>query len=149
MCMKVVLQKVTEACVTVNEVVVGAIDVGYVLLLGIEKGDTPEQADWLVQKIINLRLYTSDDGTINTNSIVDVEGELLVVSQFTLAGTVQKGNRPDYSAAELPEQAEILYTYFVQKIKESCDLAVKTGVFGAIMQVELVNDGPVTLLLER
>lgn len=147
--MKIVLQKVTEGCVTVDKEVIGAIDAGYVLLIGIEKGDTESQADWLVQKIMNLRLYTSDDGKINDQSIVDVAGELLIVSQFTIAGTVQKGNRPDYSAAEYPDAAMLLYTYFVQKIKDESGLKVETGLFGATMQVELVNDGPVTLLLER
>lgn len=146
--MKVVLQKVQSAQVQVDNSSIATIDIGYVLLLGIMHGDTEAQADWLASKITSLRLFTSAAGKINDQNIVDVCGSVLVVSQFTLAANIQNGNRPDYTSAMSPQDAKKLYTYFVQKL-QSLNLTVVTGQFGANMHVSLVNDGPVTLILER
>ncbi|PIR53993.1 D-tyrosyl-tRNA(Tyr) deacylase [Candidatus Peregrinibacteria bacterium CG10_big_fil_rev_8_21_14_0_10_42_8] len=147
--MKVLLQKVTEASVAVDGEIIGQIGKGYVLFIGIIRGDTSAQAALLAEKIAKLRLFDSESGKINDNSIVDIKGEILVVSQFTLAGSTKKGNRPDYSAAEAPSDAMILYEYFVRKLSEYDVLTVKTGEFGAYMDVSLINDGPVTLVLDR
>jgi len=147
--MKVILQKVTEASVSVDEEVISQIGKGYILFIGIVRGDTSAQAALLAEKIVKLRLFDSSDGKINDQSILDISGEILVVSQFTLAGSTEKGNRPDYSAAESPNDAKILYEYFIRKLSEHGVLTVETGEFGAYMDVSLINDGPVTLILER
>ena len=145
--MRALLQRVKNAQVLVEGEVVGAIDQGFLILLGITHEDGEEQARWLANKIAGLRIFEDDAGKMN-ESIIEVGGSVLVVSQFTLYGDARKGRRPSFTAAARPEQAEPLVTFFAQQLREH-GLGVETGAFGAMMQVELVNDGPVTLLLER
>lgn len=147
--MRVLLQKAKEASVTVDGEVVGAIGPGYLLLLGVMGGDTSAQAQLLAEKVSKVRLWEGEDGKINDRSILDVGGSVLVVSQFTLAGRLEKGNRPDYTQAAPPEEAEKLYEYFMEKLREQGVSDVASGTFGAMMDVALVNDGPVTILIER
>ena len=147
--MKLLLQKVTQASVIVDEESIAQLGDGYLLLIGIVSGDTSAQAELLAEKVVKLRLFDSKEGKINDLSILDTKGEILVVSQFTLAGSTQKGNRPDYSAAAAPEDAKVLYEYFIRKLGELGVAHVQTGAFGAHMRVTICNDGPVTLMLER
>lgn len=146
--MRVLLQRVVSASVSVTGQEVGRIGPGYVLLVGVMRGDTAAEGEWLAQKIANLRLFAGQDGRVNDQSLLDVGGEVLVVSQFTLAAQIQKGNRPDYTAAEAPALAEERYLAFCEQMR-ALGVRVATGEFGAHMAVELTNDGPVTLLLER
>ena len=147
--MRLLLQKVSEASVSVDAEVIGTIGNGYLLFLAILQGDTSAQAELLAQKVIKTRLFTGADGTINDRSIIDIGGEILVVSQFTLAGRLEKGNRPDYSQAMPPDDARVLYEYFIRKLEQLGVQKVENGEFGAHMEVSLINDGPVTLFLER
>jgi len=147
--MRLVLQRVTEASVTVEQRLVGSIGKGYMILLCVMKGDTSLQAQWLAEKIVKLRLFDSPEGKVNDRSLLDIGGEILVVSQFTLAGDIAKGNRPDYTAAAGPEEAKILYDYFLKKLQELQVRRVAGGEFGAMMEVKIANDGPVTLVLEK
>lgn len=147
--MRLLLQKVSKASVTVGSETVGQIDKGYLLFLGILRGDTSAQAELLAEKITKVRLFDSEDGKINDQSIIDIDGSILVVSQFTLAGRLEKGNRPDYSQSAPPEDAKVLYEYFIRKLETLGVQKVESGEFGAYMDVSLVNDGPVTLILER
>ena len=147
--MRLILQKVTEASVSVDGEIVGQIDAGYLLFLGILHGDTAAQAELIAEKIVKTRLFDSADGKINDQSILDTGGSILVVSQFTLAGRLEKGNRPDYSQAESPDAAKVLYEYFIRKLEQLGVAKVESGEFGAYMVVTLKNDGPVTLILER
>ncbi|MBT4120137.1 MAG: D-tyrosyl-tRNA(Tyr) deacylase [Candidatus Peribacter sp.] len=147
--MRLILQKVTEASVSVDGEIVGQIDAGYLLFLGILHGDTAAQAELIAEKIVKTRLFDSADGKINDQSILDTGGSILVVSQFTLAGRLEKGNRPDYSQAESPDAAKVLYEYFIRKLEQLGVAKVESGEFGAYMDVTLKNDGPVTLILER
>lgn len=147
--MRIVLQRVTEASVTVDDEIVGQIGKGYLLFLGVLHGDTAAQAELLAEKIVKLRLFDGEEGKINDQSILDIGGEILVVSQFTLAGRTEKGNRPDYTQAEDPSSAKKLYDYFMEKLRSLGVQIVASGEFGAYMDVELHNDGPVTLLLEK
>jgi D-tyrosyl-tRNA(Tyr) deacylase len=143
--MKAVIQRVIQASVEVDGKVVGAIDQGIVLLLGVEKGDTKDDATWLMGKIVNLRIFEDDFGKMNL-SVLDVHGEVLAVSQFTLAGNCDKGRRPSFDTAALPDDADILYLFSVEELKRfGCPVA--TGVFQANMHVHLINDGPVTFIL--
>ena len=145
--MKVLLQRVTHASVTVDDKIVGEIGRGFVLLLGVTHADTQQEADWLANKVAGIRLFEDDQGKMNA-SLADVDGAFLVVSQFTLYGDARKGRRPSFTEAARPEQAEPLVDYFCEKLREN-GFAVATGVFGADMQVEIHNDGPVTLMIER
>lgn len=146
--MKVVLQRVTRAQVVVDGNVVGKIERGVVLLVGVTHTDTREQADWLAKKIATLRVFAAVDGSSGFDrSLIDVGGAALVVSQFTLYGEARKGRRPDFVAAARPELAAPLIEYFCQQLRAQ-GVDIQTGVFGADMQVELVNDGPVTLIVE-
>ena len=145
--MKAVIQRVTTASVTVADTVVGTIGHGIVILLGVEKGDAEAQADWLVEKISGLRIFSDGEGKMN-RSVVDIGGALLIISQFTLAGNCAKGRRPSFDTAAPAEEGKRLYDYFVASARRS-GLAVATGIFQADMQVSLVNDGPVTFILER
>ena len=147
--MRLLLQKVSSSSVTVDGKIIGQIGDGYLLFLGVLEGDAAEQARSLAEKVVKLRLFPSDEGKINDRSLLDVGGEALVVSQFTLAGQFKKGNRPDYTQAASPEEAKKLYEQFVEELKTLGVTKVETGEFGAMMEVELVNEGPVTLLLER
>jgi len=145
--MKALIQRVSSASVTVDDVVVGQIGQGILVLLGVEKGDVEEKADWLAEKIAGLRIFSDAEGRMNL-SLRDVQGALLVVSQFTLAGNCSKGRRPSFDTAAPPAEGRRLYEYFVDTAR-LLGLAVETGVFQADMQVSLVNDGPVTFMLER
>ena len=144
--MRAVVQRVTRARVTVADQIVGEIENGLVVLLGIARDDTKDDADYLAPKIIALRIFDDAEGRMNV-SIKDVGGGLLVVSQFTLYGDVRRGLRPSWSDAAPPEVAEPLYDYFVESSRKLLE-RVETGSFRAMMQVELVNDGPVTILLD-
>ena len=145
--MKAVIQRVTSASVIVEGKTVGAIGQGILVLLGVEKGDSEAQADWLAEKIAGLRIFSDSEGKMNLG-INEVNGSLLVVSQFTLAGNCAKGKRPSFDTAAPPEEGKRLYEYFVQAARRA-GLRVETGIFQADMQVSLVNDGPVTFILER
>lgn len=147
--MRIILQRVSHARVTVNGEETGSIGQGYVLLVGVMQGDTDAEAAWLARKISALRLFEGEDGRINDRSIIDVAGGILAVSQFTLAADIHKGNRPDYTAAAGPDEAGILYERFVSHLREAGITQVATGRFGAHMDVHMTNDGPVTLILER
>lgn len=145
--MRCVLQRVSRAHVEVDGVTVGSIDHGLMILLGIEAGDAQADAEWLARKIATLRIFNDDQVRFN-RSVLDVEGSALVVSQFTLFGDVSRGTRPSFTAAARPEVAEPLYSSFCTLLAAQ-GIPVEHGVFAASMQVHLVNDGPVTLVLER
>lgn len=145
--MKLVIQRVREANVAVDEKVIGKILKGYVVLLGIGKEDTKETADFYINKLLKLRIFEDEQGKTNL-SLAEVSGELLVISQFTLYADASKGNRPSFINAAAPKDAEELYDYFVFKCKEQ-GYTVETGSFGADMKVSLVNDGPFTLILDE
>ena len=144
--MKAVIQRVRESAVTVDGREVGRIGRGLLVLLGVSRDDTPAEADYLVDKTLNLRIFEDETGRMN-RSLLDVGGELLVVSQFTLYGDCRKGRRPSFVQAAPPETAEALYEHFVDQARGS-GVPVATGRFRAMMDVSLVNDGPVTLILE-
>jgi len=144
--MKVVLQRVKRAKVMVEDQEVSQIGPGFCLLVGVEKGDSEKEAEELARKIVELRVFPDHEGKMNL-SLGQVGGEILAVSQFTLAASTRKGRRPSFDAAEEPRRAENLFNYFVSALR-SAGYEVKTGVFGAIMEVHLVNDGPVTFILE-
>lgn len=144
--MKGLIQRVKRASVTIDGKVYSKINQGILILLGVEKGDNEQNTDKLADKLCKLRIFEDEDGKMN-KSILDVNGEILIVSQFTLAGDCKKGTRPSFDKAELPQRANELYEYFVDLIKQK-NIPVGTGVFGAMMDVELVNDGPVTFMLE-
>ena len=145
--MKALLQRVSHATVTVDGGIVGQIQRGFVILVGITHSDGQAEADWLAQKIAGIRLFEDDEGKMNL-ALNDVGGEILAVSQFTLYGDVRKGRRPSFINAARPEQAEPLFDYFVAQLRQH-GFTVATGIFGAVMQVDIHNDGPVTLMLER
>ena len=145
--MKIVLQRVKRASVEVQHEIAAKIGPGMCLFVGVEKGDSEEVAQYLAQKIVELRIFPDEEGKMN-RSLLDVQGELLAVSQFTLAGSLKKGRRPSFDNAESPEKAEELFLHFVDLIKQR-GVKVETGVFGALMEVNLVNDGPVTFILEK
>ncbi len=145
--MKVLVQKVQNAAVTVAGQMVASINSGYLLFVGVEKGDSQTNADFLAKKVANLRIFTDENDKMNL-SVQDVEGEILAVSQFTLAADVSRGNRPGFETAARPEDAEPLYEYFVTQLK-SYGLPVQTGIFQADMKVSLINDGPCTFLLQK
>ncbi len=145
--MRVVIQRVEKAEVTVNKAIVGEIDKGVMILLGIENNDTEEDATWLVNKIAKLRIFDDADGVMNL-SLLDCEGDAMVVSQFTLHAKTKKGNRPAYVHAARPEVAIPLYEYFVEQMKTVLGKDVPTGKFGAEMKVSLINDGPVTIIID-
>jgi D-tyrosyl-tRNA(Tyr) deacylase len=145
--MRLVIQRVTHAAVTVNGQVVGRCGRGFCILAGVKVGDTLAEAKWLANKVANLRIFEDDEGKMN-RALRDMNGEVLVVSQFTLYANAQHGRRPDFVDAARPEQAEPLVDYFVEQLKAE-GVTTQTGVFRAMMQVEIHNDGPVTIILER
>ena len=145
--MKLVVQRVKNASVTIDENLFSSINNGYLVLFGVEKNDTKEQADWLANKLCVLRAFSDENGKMNL-SIKDVAGEMLIVSQFTLCAEIRKGTRPSFDNAMSPNEANEMYEYFMSKVREQ-DIPVKTGVFGADMKVELLNDGPVTFIMEK
>lgn len=144
--MRVVLQRVTRAAVRVDSAVVGEIARGWLVLLGVARGDTDQAADWLAEKVLNLRAFADEQGKMN-RSVLEVAGSILVVSQFTLLGDCRAGRRPSFTDAADPGEAERLYLRFVDRLR-AASAAVETGVFRAHMDVELTNDGPVTFLLD-
>ncbi len=146
--MKLVIQKVKKAKVEVENKVVGKIEKGYMVLLGVKKGDTEKEADYLAKKLCNLRIFEDENGKMNL-SIKDVNGELLIISQFTLYGNTKDGNRPSFIEAEEPERANELYKYFLVKCKENGIEKVEQGMFGNHMEVSLINDGPTTIVMEK
>ena len=139
------IQRVKKASVTIDNELFSSINAGILVLYGVEKGDEKEKAEKIADKISKLRIFEDENGKMN-KSIKDISGEVLVVSQFTLAGNCAKGTRPSFDRAELPEKANEMYEYFIKQLKDT-GLPVKTGVFGAMMDVELINDGPVTFIL--
>jgi len=145
--MRALLQRVNRASVKVNGEVAGSIGPGFVVLLGVTHGDTEGEAAWLANKIASLRIFDDPAGKMNL-SLFDVDGAVLVVSQFTLYGNARKGRRPSFTNAAPPDIAEPLVEYFAERLQQR-GLTVEMGVFGAMMQVEIHNDGPVTLILER
>jgi D-tyrosyl-tRNA(Tyr) deacylase len=145
--MRVIIQRVTEASVTIEGVVKSQIGEGLLILVGIEDADNQEDIDWLCAKIANLRIFGDDEGQMN-RSIMDVDGELLVVSQFTLFASTKKGNRPSYIRSAKPDISIPIYENFVKKLSFAALRPVKTGAFGADMKVRLLNDGPVTIAID-
>ena len=142
-----VIQRVSESSVTIEGIVKAAIGKGLMILIGIEDADSEEDIDWLTKKIVNLRIFDDVQGVMN-ESIIQHNGEILVISQFTLHASTKKGNRPSYIKASKPEVAIPLYNKFLQTLTKELGREVKSGEFGAMMQVALVNDGPVTILID-
>jgi D-tyrosyl-tRNA(Tyr) deacylase len=146
--MKAVVQRVSRASVTSGGELLGRIGQGLMVLVGFSHGDDGAAVSWMAEKIVQLRIFEDDEGKMN-RSVADIGGGVLLVPQFTLYGDARKGNRPGFDAAARPEVAEPLYREMVSLLKERASLAVESGTFGAYMEVELVNDGPVTILLDR
>jgi len=144
--MRAVVQRVTKAAVTVEDSVVGAIGLGLLVLLGVGRSDTTASADYMIDKLLGLRVFEDEHGKMNV-SLREIRGAVLVVSQFTLFGDVRRGKRPSFDDAAPPEQARVLYEYVVEKIREQ-GIECSTGEFQAMMDVSLVNDGPVTILID-
>lgn len=145
--MRLVIQRVTRASVSIAGSVHSSIDAGMMVLVGVETGDTPADVEWLAGKVAALRIFNDEAGVMN-RSIIDVGGDLLAVSQFTLTASTRKGNRPSYIRAARPEEAVPLYELFCSMMEERLGKEVKRGVFGADMQVGLINDGPVTIIID-
>ena len=145
--MRVVIQRVSEATMTIDNEVYSSIGLGLVVLVGFEDGDSEKSIDWLCSKIVNMRIFSDGEGKMNL-SVVDVGGEILVVSQFTLHASTRKGNRPSFIRAAPPSISEPLYNTFVKRLSELLEKPVATGIFGANMKVSLVNDGPVTIVMD-
>lgn len=145
--MRLVIQRVSHASVTINGVCKSAIKEGFMILVGIEEADTKEDADWLCKKVIGLRVFDDENGVMN-RSVMDINGEILIVSQFTLMASTKKGNRPSYIRAAGHETAIPLYEYFCSEVSKALGKEVGTGEFGADMKVELLNNGPVTILID-
>ena len=145
--MKALIQRVKSASVSIDGQIYSQINKGLLIFLGVEKDDTTPNADWLVSKILKLRIFEDDNEKMNL-SVSDICGEILVVSQFTLAGDCKKGTRPSFDNAKPPQEANELYEYFVSELKKS-PLNIQTGVFRAMMDISLINDGPVTFMLEH
>lgn len=143
--MKLVIQRVSEASVTVDDRIVGSIGRGLLVFLCVERGDDEKNADHYAHKVAGLRIFPDEAGKMN-RSVIEIKGEVLLVSQFTLAGDVEKGMRPSFVNAAPPEEADRLYLYFAEKLKQE-GVTVATGVFRAMMKVALINDGPVTIIL--
>ena len=144
--MRVVIQRVSEASVKVDNQIVGEIGQGLMLLIGVDESDENSDADWLVKKILDVRVFSDDEGKMN-HSVKDINGEILCISQFTLISDYKKGNRPSYIKAARPEKAIPLFEYFKDEMKKS-GLKTESGIFGADMKVSLINDGPVTLVFD-
>lgn len=145
--MRVVIQRVAEASVTIENKVVASIENGLLVLVGIEDADTQEDIDWLVAKIAKLRIFGDENNVMNL-SVQDINGDIIVVSQFTLHAATKKGNRPSYIKASKPEIAVPLYENFVRKLESEIGKKIQTGAFGADMKVSLINDGPVTIIID-
>ncbi|MEC5158003.1 D-aminoacyl-tRNA deacylase [Chryseobacterium sp. MP_3.2] len=144
--MKAVIQRVSMAKVEVNKKIVGQISAGLLLLIGIDEEDTETDAEWLTQKVINLRIFSDEEGKLNL-SVQEIRGEILCISQFTLIADYKKGNRPSFIKAARPESAIPLFDYFKVLLSQS-NLKIESGIFGADMKVNLINDGPVTIVID-
>jgi len=145
--MKAVIQRVSKASVTIDGKVVSAIKKGLLILLGITNDDSITDIEWLTRKIVNLRIFNDNDAIMN-KSIIDIDGDIIVVSQFTLLASTKKGNRPSYIKAAKPDIAIPLYEQFILQLEKEFGKKISTGIFGADMKIELLNDGPVTILLD-
>ncbi len=145
--MRVVIQRVSKASVTVDEKLVGSIGLGLLVLLGIEDADNDEDIQWLSNKIVNLRIFNDEEGVMN-KSVLDVDGNILLVSQFTLHASTKKGARPSYIRASKPSFAMPLYEKMIVQLESNLGKKIQTGIFGADMKVELLNDGPVTIVMD-
>lgn len=145
--MRAVIQRVSEASVKVNGIITGEIKFGFVVLLGIEDADTKEDVKWLAQKIANMRVFNDDNGLMN-KALADVKGSVLLISQFTLFAQTKKGNRPGFIRAARPEKAIPLYELMTLELEKQIGKTIETGVFGADMKVNLLNDGPVTIIMD-
>jgi len=145
--MRAVIQRVSNASVTINGNIHSQINQGLLIFLGIENADTAEDIEWLSSKIVNLRIFNDENGVMNV-SIIDMGGEILLVSQFTLHASTKKGNRPSYIKASKPEIAIPIYEKMIKQLSGDMDRVIQTGEFGADMKVELINDGPVTIVLD-
>jgi D-aminoacyl-tRNA deacylase len=145
--MRALIQRVSQAGVTVDNQLQSSIDLGLLVLLGVEEADTDEDVDWLVNKIVQMRIFPDDEGLMN-KSLLDVNGQLMVVSQFTLFASTKKGNRPGFTRSARPEKAMPLYELFVSAAQKLLGKPVATGVFGALMEVQLLNMGPVTIWMD-
>ena len=145
--MRVVIQRVSRASIKIDHKPGDSIDSGLVVLLGIEDADASEDIQWMVKKVLNLRIFDDEHGVMN-RSVLDIEGGIMVVSQFTLHASTKKGNRPSYIKASKPDIAIPLYEAFLKELRSNTDLKIITGKFGAYMEVELVNDGPVTISID-
>ena len=145
--MRAIIQRVTEASCTVEGQVTGAIDQGFLVLLGVEDADGQEDLDWLAQKIAGMRIFSDENGLMN-KSLTDVDGNILLISQFTLFAATKKGNRPGFTRAAKPDKAIPLYESMIKKLSELIGKEVQTGVFGTDMKIRLLNDGPVTISID-
>ena len=145
--MRAVIQRVSEASCTVDGNITGQIDIGFVVLLGIEDADTIEDLEWLAQKIANMRVFSDENGLMNT-SLSDIDGNILLISQFTLFAATKKGNRPGFTRAARPEKAIPLYESMIKQLSTLLNKDIQTGIFGADMKISLVNDGPVTIIFD-
>lgn len=145
--MRVIIQRVLSASVTIDGVVNGAINTGLMVLVGIEEADSVDDITWLSNKMVNLRIFDDETGTMN-HSVKEVNGDILLISQFTLHASTKKGNRPSYIKAAKPEIAIPLYNQMIQQLSEDLGKSIETGIFGADMQVSLINNGPVTIFID-
>ena len=146
--MKAVIQRVTQASVQIDDAVIGSIKNGILILVGFHGEDTRDAIEWMINKVLQLRIFTDSEGKMN-KSVIDIKGEILVVSQFTLYGSVKKGTRPSFIEAAKPGEAEKLYDYFLEYLKKQSPVNIEAGEFGGDMKVSLTNDGPVTILIDR
>ena len=145
--MRAVIQRVTKASVTIDEVIRGKIGDGLVVLIGIEDADSEEDINWLSNKMVNLRIFNDEEGVMN-KSVLEISGSILLISQFTLHANTKKGNRPSYIKASKPDVAIPLYEKLIARLKTDLGKEIETGIFGADMKVELLNDGPVTIIID-
>jgi len=145
--MRAVIQRVSQASCTVEGSITGQIEAGFLVLLGIEDADTSDDAVWLAQKIANMRVFSDEQGLMNLG-LADIKGRILLISQFTLFAQTKKGNRPGFTRAARPEKAIPLYEFMKTELEKQCNSKVETGIFGADMKISLLNDGPVTILID-
>ncbi|MFI5451925.1 D-aminoacyl-tRNA deacylase [Pedobacter sp. UC225_61] len=145
--MRAVLQRVTQASCTVDDTITGAIDAGFLVLLGIEDADTQEDLEWLAQKIANMRVFGDENGLMN-KALADIDGNILLISQFTLFAATKKGNRPGFTRAARPDKAIPMYEEMIRTLSALLNKQIACGIFGADMKISLVNDGPVTIIMD-
>ena len=145
--MRAVIQRVSQASCTVEGTITGQIEAGFLVLLGIEDADTSDDAVWLAQKIANMRLFSDEQGLMNLG-LADIKGRILLISQFTLFAQTKKGNRPGFTRAARPDKAIPLYEFMKTELEKQCNSKVETGIFGADMKISLLNDGPVTIIMD-